>query len=69
MCALPRTLLCIVNGIWNTAHLVFMSSFKICVSNVRYTVALKAYEVDQSLILDIGILCNDILPNNIKRLW
>jgi hypothetical protein len=69
MCALPRTLLCIINDIWNTAHLVFMSSFKICVSSVRYTFAQKAYEVEQSLILDTGVLCNDNLPNNIKRLW
>jgi len=69
MCALPRTLLCIINDIWNTAHLVFMSSFKICASSVTYAVALKEYEVVQSLILDTGVLCNDSLPNNIKRLW
>jgi len=66
MCVLPRTLLWIINDIWNTAHLVFMSSFKICVPSVRYAVALKAYEVEQSLILDTGVSCNDNLPNNIK---
>jgi hypothetical protein len=69
MCALSRILLYIINDVWNVAHLVLMSSFKICVSSVRYTVVLKAYEVEQSLILDTGVLCNDSLPNNIKRLW